>query len=623
MSLKPVIECRLCGLKGKCREHLDNPNQFLCMTFADIRKGEVISGYKCTGHTKDGTWAMFALDNSQEWSQEQHEKWEREKQQRKAKQKAEDKRRRQESLTIKERDRQYRKLLSELTLSEADRADLKKRGFTDDEIALCGYKSVTQYQQLQKQYSSLLPGVSTSGKSLICGDGYLLPVRNGDGLIVGLQIRLRSCESGRYRWLSSSTKKNPAGQSPHIHGKGFAELPLSIIKPEKPQGIALIEGTGIKPFLASKRLNLTVIGAAGGQWASSPNLFKAELDRLASELGVKEVRIYPDAGDIANKAVMQRWQEVVKLLNEWGYSPVFGWWDQVTKLDCDIDELLLEQLEEIKYISPQEFFDIGNQKNGFDWSREWLKFREYTPSVKVNLTEFKFPSIPQENAIIAVKSGLGTGKTNALIDVIKNSPNRAIIIGYRNNLLLQTIARAQAKGVRIYHLQIDDAGYLISDVDTLLALCLDSIHHVDGYFDNTDIYIDEACSVLLHAANGGTLKENQAKAITILNRALQVCNRVFLLDGNLNDSVVNLVAKIAPDKQIVKIENTAKIPPHKFIFVNSVDADDELKKRDRSPLIKSILTDGVIPWIASDSKTLTDTLYKILSDAGKQGLLGR
>jgi hypothetical protein len=626
MSLKPLKECPICGsTSGKCREH-DTPGQYLCMGFADARKGDVISGFICTGRTKNSQWAMFALDNSRDYSREQHEAWAAQRAERRQKQQDEAKFVAEQSLALKERDRLYRLLLGELTLSSDDRKDLKSRGFSDTEIDLCGYKSVEKYQRLQQKYSDLLPGVASDGRKLLVFDeGYLLPVRNQDGLIVACQVRLRKAVDGnRYRWLTSRTKINPKGQSPHIHNKGFSELPLAIHKPEgQPQGIALVEGTGVKPFLASRRLNMIVLGAAGGQWGSSPNLFKDELDAISSECGTKEITLFPDAGDTVNAPVLSRWKELSQLLLDWGYSPKFAWWGQTTKLDLDIDELPESQYSLIEYLEPDPFFKMVSGDNGqirFDWVRDWLKFRKFTPNVVVNQPEFKFPEVPKNDCIVAVKSGLGTGKTSALIDMIKASGrNRAIILGYRNNLLLQTIARAKAEGITIYHLQIDDAGCLVADEDTLLAFCLDSSHHMDGYYNDCDIYIDEACSVVLHAAVGGTLKEQQGKIIAIMNRALKVCNRVFLLDGNLNDGVVDFIAKLAPNKKVVKVENTAKIPPHNFVFANSIDADGELKKKDKSPLIKGMLCDGVVPFIASDSLKLTKELHQILAKAGKRG----
>jgi hypothetical protein len=191
--------------------------------------------------------------------------------------------------------------------------------------------------------------------------GYLCPIRDIDGLIVACQIRLRTLptnESNRYRWLSGQ------GQTLHLYpnsSKSDGELPLAIFRSQgKPVGIALAEGTGAKPFLVSQRLNEIVIGAAGGQWASSEATFKRSLDQASLELeGIKQLTIYPDAGDVLNPSVMKRWQVVVDLLEQWGWSVAFAWWGQVDKSHPDIDEL--EDFSCITDISASEFWALAKK----------------------------------------------------------------------------------------------------------------------------------------------------------------------------------------------------------------------------------------------------------------------
>jgi len=644
-------ECRVCEQDDTdCRYNANEPDFIQCHHFADARKGEKVNGFVCVKES-NGHTASFKPDNSQEWSQEQRERWKREKAARQAKAKAEDDRRRQESLSIQERDRLYRELLSELSLLADDRADLKKRGFTDAEIDLCGYKSVTQYQKLQKQYSHLLPGVNSTGRGLLCGEGYLLPVRNGDGLIVSIQVRLRNCEGGRYRWLSSATKKNPAGQSPHVHGKGFAELPLSIIKSEKPQGIALVEGVGIKPFLASRRLNLAVIGAAGGQWASSPNLFRSELDRLASELGVKEVKIYPDAGDVVNRFVVHRWREVADLVTRWGYSPVFAWWEQKTKQHCDIDEL--KNLDDIRYISPEEFFAICEQElaknddsrgQGFTKqeqlkgyitkvrkSPEWLNWidkNQFTPDITLNCNgDLVLPDelMDIENKNLFINSGLGSGKTLAALRLIKylesiyNSftGHKGIyttILGYINSLLHDTIERARKYGVDILHIQTDDDGKLLAkDTNSHVAACIHSLQYVDGHSTGKAVMIDEVESVLTTLVTGSNLGSKHGETIEMFSRALTASYGNIFLDGNATDLSADLIEKITGKKNI-KVLNRGQIRRKNFKFIVSAKMGKNGKIKvavnDPSALIKMILD-----AIRKGQKVFTTTDSRIFGES--------
>ncbi len=177
-------------------------------------------------------------------------------------------------------------------------------------------------------------------------------------------MRLRTLpttETNRYRWLSGQ------GQTLHLFPEGCkpeGELPLAVFRPEgKPEGIALAEGTGAKPFLVSQRLNLLTIGAAGGQWASSPELFRQILNKAALEVKGKSIKILPDAGDILNPSVMNRWQRVISRLEDWGWSVAIGWWGQTDKSHLDVDEL--GNLSAISFISVEEFLSRA-ESEGID-----------------------------------------------------------------------------------------------------------------------------------------------------------------------------------------------------------------------------------------------------------------
>ena len=100
------------------------------------------------------------------------------------------------------------------TLHPDDRADLHRRGITDDQIAAWGI-------------------VSIEGKE----PGYLCPCVTPDGFTVGAQWRLRNpVEGARYKWVSwigGGSKNN-------------GELPLTCHRPigVTPSGIAVCEGIG-------------------------------------------------------------------------------------------------------------------------------------------------------------------------------------------------------------------------------------------------------------------------------------------------------------------------------------------------------------------------------------------
>jgi hypothetical protein len=108
--------------------------------------------------------------------------------------------------------------------------------------------------------------------------------------------------------------------------------------PNSPHRIGLVEGTGAKPHLAAIKMGQQVIGAAGGQWLSSPELFKDGLERWRAET----IDLYLDGDDLQKPQVIQRWLDLYCRLNQWGYHP------RLMRSGYDIDELEnLELLHEI------------------------------------------------------------------------------------------------------------------------------------------------------------------------------------------------------------------------------------------------------------------------------------
>jgi hypothetical protein len=339
--------CLVCGdIKGRCRQTAEALN--LCMDSSGV-----LPGFKYLGQTKDGLWAKYRIDDGQQTPADRSHFWQEQKLLRQQRAAAEAQRH-ADALPAQERDRLYNQLLNQLPLHPADPADLHRRGITDEQIKAWGIRSVEKWQPLTQELSHALPGLSLDGRSLITPrPGYLCPIRDVDGLIVGFQIRARASDSGRYYWLTGKTKKRPNGPTPHLSN---GELPLSVLRPESIQreAIALVEGTGAKPFVLAQKLGLLTIGAAGGQFAASPETFSRSLEQL----GIKTIEFYPDAGAVQNKSVLRQYRATFRLLLEWGYTVQVAWWGQTDKqLHSDIDEL--DDLSQIQFLSLAEFNAIA------------------------------------------------------------------------------------------------------------------------------------------------------------------------------------------------------------------------------------------------------------------------
>ncbi|MGI8500678.1 MAG: plasmid replication protein, CyRepA1 family, partial [Hassallia sp.] len=336
----PCLHCD--DTKGKCRTHKTG-DIHLCVSLAGSRKGEKSQGYIILGDDSTGRWAQLLPETGEEYSSEKIRELRVEQRLQEEKAKRE---RLADEMPATGRDKHYRDILGQLGLASEDKAGLVRRGYTPEQIARSNIKSVEKWQKLDKIYPGNLPGINSRGDGLLThSPGYICPITDADGLIVGLQVRKRVLaegESDRYYFLSKNGNIRLDDQ-----------IPLAVF-PSNGDRIALVEGVGAKPFLTRERLNVSVIGAAGGQWASS----KIHLERALNKLGAKpgdEIIIDPDAGSVGNTGVVQQYMRTSEILRSLNYIPVFAWWGQVNKTFGDIDELEPEQLTEIRYLSVAEF----------------------------------------------------------------------------------------------------------------------------------------------------------------------------------------------------------------------------------------------------------------------------
>jgi hypothetical protein len=177
---------------------------------------------------------------------------------------------------------------------------------------------------------------------------------------------LRDGENGRYRWLTSATKKNPEGATPHLDG----ELPLAVFEPSEYRGDAiwLPEGLGAKPSITRYRLGVPVVGASSGLFSSSPNTSKATLEKLSAKYQTQKLVIPLDGGDVKNPHVCQRWLREFEFLRALGYELAIAWWGQWTKDDADIDELC--DLSSINFITPEDFLCLESEEIGNSVSKK-------------------------------------------------------------------------------------------------------------------------------------------------------------------------------------------------------------------------------------------------------------
>ena len=328
--------CPICDdITGKCRTSPDNQDFVLCMTHpSDVD----LPDWKYLGETNGSYFAGKYVRKRPESESDRLERRDRNLRLRMAQQKA-----KRDGLAklpdATQRDRLYQGYLQKLNLDSVDRADLVSRGLSELDIKHLSAKSTSS--------------------------GYILPIKNPDSKILGFQIRLRDAASGRYRW------HKPFGISAQQQN---GELPLAFhgdIQIDC-QRVVLVEGTGVKPYLASKLRGCVAIGASGGQFISSKETLQSYFDAIGAKPELTRLEYAIDAGDIANPSVMRRHEKNLDFLAELDFAIDVLWWGQVEKTDNDIDELYSDAT--IQLLTVEQFFQIANYQPKPKFSPlQWLK----------------------------------------------------------------------------------------------------------------------------------------------------------------------------------------------------------------------------------------------------------
>lgn len=549
--------------------------------------------------------------------------------------------RRQETIAAQlpavDRDRWNRRLQGLLTLEAADRANLIDRGFLTEWIEADGYRSVRQWQDLPAHFPLNFPGRTQRGNLAVTEAGYLCPIPNIEGQIVGYQIRRRDGANGRYGWLSAQAAPVKLDD----------EMPIGVYEPldgrSRRKEIWLVDSPAIKASLTRYRLDVPTIGATNGSFSSSPETTKHTLQVLSERYGTKQLVLALDAGDVQNVQVCPQKLKQVEFLTELGYTVKFAWWGQVTKQECDIDELEPSQYRSIRRLSVRSFKSIAVEHGGLEapnpvkpneprtgvaWDL-WRKSRQFQADHTSTEPFFKAP-IPNSGTLAAVRSGTGTGKTQWLIrEVIQQLGERGFLsIGYRNSLLIQFCEQVGLlKQGNWYHLQQDLKGspdlHLIRDPHSKILCCIDSLMYFDPQdFDGKIVILDEVESIVnqfLKSDTAVSFQREKIKALFI--EMLQRCDRVIILDGHLRDATIDYLKKLVGDsKKFVCYANTYQGNKGKVEFLEGVESAKGVKMNDRSPVLQAILSNQQCFVVGSDSQEELQALERKLMEAGRKTL---
>ena len=613
--------CPVCnGQRHDCRQNLET-NLIHCRSDNANPLDYIYRGQDAWSFNM---WAY--KPDADEWASDRHEEWLLEQQQKRELKEQQEREQLKKLLPIRERDQVIRLILAQLELSNRHREILKNRGFTDTQIDSAGYRSVKQWQKLDNPVSNRLSGVKWDGLSLINHtDGILIPIPNEDGLYTHLRVNDLTPDTTHKYYPLSSAKR---GVKYHL---ASGEQPVAVYLPDKPpekQIIGFTEGLEYKPLLASFNLGIPVIGASGGNFASSREAIETAIAHVKSEVRSSSLRsgaiaqksevgeddfefvLYADAGSIINSHVALQYQKLGEFLPnlkiaDWGQLE-----DQENGLD--IDEVDVNNLE-ITLITINEFKEESDkliyQQKAFS---AWKSCKQLTPTKTVDQDYLDLP-VPPKDSITAIKSGLGTGKTTNLIKWLEYLENYGVVsLGYRNSLLLQFANKA-----KFTHIHEKESSYSIRDCRGKVTACINSHHRFNGDdFDGKVLILDEVVSVLKQLLFSKTVKHRE-QAIDLIKEAIIRSSRVAILDGNLADPYIEFIKAVDPTKTIEIVKNTHKGKKPKLVLLEGTIKKTKLRKRDHSPWLYDLITvRDMVGAIASDSQTLLESLDKILSKLG-------
>lgn len=150
------------------------------------------------------------------------------------------------------------------------------------------------------------------------------------------------------------------------------------------------------------------------------------------------------------------------------------------------------------------------------------------------------PTLDLSSDITFVKSPKGSGKTEALVDLVDRCRKQrltVLVIGHRRSLLQSLAHRLEVDNYRIPRPRaigsdVDD--YLAVPPGPYYAVCLDSLGRLNPKTDQCDVIaIDESEQVFAHLT-GETVREERRAVFARLKFYLNKAKHVFCLDADLN-----------------------------------------------------------------------------------------
>lgn len=329
--------CPICSSDdGRCRT---NNNLIFCMEVGkDAAPESILNKWDYVGLTNNQDWHL--------WKDKQHS----------GKRHSEAKPRHKvvsiAPLAVNVIDAIYRDLVKEVGLDDRAKTDLLNRGINPDEFLGFSVSKKIRTQAVNSYglgAAKKFPGIDAHGILAYAGEGYTCPAFDKSGRVIGYQVRYFEPDQPKYTWAATNNK---------IEAGDNIELPLTLVIGDISSKVLYFSEGLLKPFVASQRLQINVLGGAGGNLLASCNQLQENV------LGYEQFIWAMDAGAIANTRVMRQYlraaNEVEKLT---GIKVQYLWYDQISKeAGKDIDEITADELANARRIDRDELLAIATSQ---------------------------------------------------------------------------------------------------------------------------------------------------------------------------------------------------------------------------------------------------------------------
>ena len=225
-------------------------------------------------------------------------------------------------IDIDARNATYQAFLESLSLASDHLENLLGRGLTEERIMALGYKTspVVGMAAIAKRllaeglYLSGVPGFYRHEEQWTFVSecrGILIPVRDLQGRIQGLQLRRDNVSKRKFRWISSNGKKDGCKAETWTHIAGSPR-----------ETVILIEGP-LKADIVHELTGHTVVAVAG---VNSLSHLEETLN-LLMELGVRKIMTAFDMDFLKNPHVQNGYQNLIRLIENLGFLYGTYIWD--------------------------------------------------------------------------------------------------------------------------------------------------------------------------------------------------------------------------------------------------------------------------------------------------------